>query len=357
MQNGDVRIMAQSNLRTARNSKKDEFYTRIPEIQAEIGNYKDQFVGKVVFCNCDDPFESNFVKYFLTNFNRLGIKKLIASGYSLSTDRPSCSLQVTTTQSFLGKNQTDLDLCDVNDFLTHEYGKIISPMHGNYALQKERESGVYYEAGDFRSDESIELLKEADIVSGNPPFSKFKEYIKQLIEYNKKFLIIGNINAVTYKEFFPLIKENRVWMGISISSGDRPFYVPDDYPLAAAGCGIDENGRKFIRVKGVRWFTNLDHPKRHQKLPLDLNCRYYGNEALYPKYDNYDAINVDRTCRIPCDYSGIMGVPITFIDKYCPEQFEILGDSRYHDGSTVANDINYIFGKLTYRRLLIRRKQ
>lgn len=176
--------------------------------------------------------------------------------------------------------------------------------------------------GDFRSAACIALLEQADIIVINPPFSLFREYVAQLMEYEKKFLIIGNINAVTYKEFFPLIKNNQVWIGPSIHSGDRKFYVPDDYPLEAAGCGIDSDGRRFIRVKGVRWFTNLDYKKRHE--PLDLRGVYYDPDK-YPKYDNYDAIEVSKTADIPCDYYEAMGVPITFLDKFCPEQFEIVG--------------------------------
>ena len=175
--------------------------------------------------------------------------------------------------------------------------------------------------GDFRSKECIELLKEADIVVTNPPFSLFREYVAQLIEYDKKFLIIGNVNAVKYKELFPLIMNNKIWLGASIHSGDRKFWVPNDYELNAAGCGIDETGRKYIRVKGVRWFTNLDYKERHENLIL---YKHYSPEE-YPKFENFDAININRTEDIPCDYNGVMGVPITFMDKYNPEQFEILG--------------------------------
>lgn len=175
--------------------------------------------------------------------------------------------------------------------------------------------------GDFRSSECVELLKEADIVVTNPPFSLFRDYVAQLIEYKKRFIIIGNVNAITYKEFFPLLKNNQVWIGASIHSGDRKFNVPDDYPLNAAGCGIDSDGKKFIRVKGIRWFTNIDYKERHENLILYKNYTPEG----YPHFDNYDAINVDKTTDIPCDYDGIMGVPITFMDKYSPEQFEIVG--------------------------------
>ena len=200
----------------------------------------------------------------------------------------------------------------------------------------------------------MELLKECDVVVTNPPFSLFREYVAQLMQYDKKFVIIGNMNAITYKEIFPLIKGDRLWYGPSISSGDREFGVPDSYPLQAAGFRVDEHGKKYIRVKGVRWYTNLDHAKRHE--PLTLFRRYADDPSKYPKYDNYDAINVDKTADIPEDYDGVMGVPISFLDKYCPEQFEILGDSRFHDGQDFSDDINYVNGKLMYRRILVRRK-
>ena len=204
--------------------------------------------------------------------------------------------------------------------------------------------------GDFRSDECVELLKQADIVVTNPPFSLFREYVAQLVEYDKKFLIIGNQNAITYKEVFHLIKENKLWLGCSIHSGDREFRVPDNYPLNAAGYRIDENGIKYIRVKGVRWFTNLDTSKRHEELVLYKN---YTPEE-YPKYDNYDAIEVSKTVEIPSDYDGVMGVPITFLDKYNPEQFEILGlDDHRVNWRGRGPDLN---GKALYRRIIIRRK-
>ena len=196
------------------------------------------------------------------------------------------------------------------------------------ALLQSKKSGVkkLQGDGDFRSEECIEYLKQADIVVTNPPFSLFREYVAQLVQYEKKYIIIGNINAITYKEIFPLIKDNQLWLGASIHSGDRKFYVPDDYPLKAAGCGVDEEGRKYIRVKGVRWFTNLDYAKRHEELVLYK--RYYGNEEEYPRYANYDAINVDKTSDIPCDYFEDIGVPITYLDKHNPEQFDIVGSSR-----------------------------
>ena len=205
--------------------------------------------------------------------------------------------------------------------------------------------------GDFRSPECIELLRQADIVVTNPPFSLFREYLAQLVEHQKKFLIIGNMNAITYKETFPLLMRNQMWLGCSIHSGDRKFGVPDDYPLQAAGCGIDEDGQRYIRVKGVRWFTNLDYRQRHE--PLVLYKHYTPEE--FPKYDNYDAINVNAYADIPMDYEGVMGVPITFMDHYCPDQFEIVGLDRYVQDNPRFGQRFTINGKETYARILIRK--
>ena len=375
--------MANANLSAAKAAKNDEFYTELPEIQAELKHYKDKFAGKTVFCNCDDPFESNFVKYFLMNFNSLSLKELIATGYKTNSVQgielgergKPYALRVIETKPYLRDTQTDLDIAGAKQFLEKEQDNVMIPLEGNWAKDEsgnilqiavreeytDEKTGktktrtvkqdLYYEAGDFRSDMSIELFQQADIVVTNPPFSLFREYVAQLILYGKQFLIIGNMNAITYKEIFPLLKQNLVWLGPSISSGDRPFHVPDDYPLKAAGCGIDEHGRKYIRVKGVRWFTNIDHAKRHQMLPLDLGFTYAGHEADYPKYDNYDAINVDKVSRIPCDYMGVMGVPITFLDKYCPEQFEIIKFRHGDDGKDLC-----VNGKCPYFRILIRRQ-
>ena len=238
------------------------------------------------------------------------------------------------------------------------------------ALLKSKKRGVkkLKGNGDFRSEECITYLKQADIVVTNPPFSLFREYIAQLMKYKRDFLVIGNINAITYKEIFPLIKNNKLWLGASIHSGDRKFYVPDDYPLRAAGCGIDQNGRKYIRVKGVRWFTNLDYNKRHEELIL---YKKYTPEE-YPKYDNYNAINVDKTADIPCDYFENMGVPITYLDKHNPEQFEIedANDIRANEkvpvkGHGLIKDKEAILrerereretARITYARIVIRRK-
>ena len=309
-----------SGLSKAKNAKKDEFYTSYEVIQAEINHYEDKFKNKTVLCNCDDPFESNFCKFFLRNFNYLKLKRLICTSYSTS---PIVGQQLT----LVGWNEEPIKrgngyVMDISE-VPMANGRGVSDSDID-SLLKSKNSGVkkLKGDGDFRSDECIEYMKQADVVITNPPFSLFREYVAQLIEYEKNFLIIGNVNAITYKEIFPLIKDNKMWLGASIHSGDRKFYVPDDYPLKASGCGEDENGRKFIRVKGVRWFTNLDYTKRHEELVLYK--KYYGNEEEYPKYDNYDAINVDKTADIPCDYFEYMAVPITYTDKYNPDQFEII---------------------------------
>ena len=290
------------NLKKAKRQKNDEFYTQLSDIENELRHYTGHFSGKVVYCNCDDPRVSNFFHYFSYNFERLGLKKLITACY---------------------RNQAR-DLFSRHDSeraIWLEYkgnakgGRV--PDVGDVGIRE------FEGDGDFRSAESIELLKQADIVVTNPPFSLFREYVAQLVEYGKKFLIIGNQNASTYKEIFPLIQDTRIWLGPSITSGDREFGVPDHYPLTAATHRIDESGKKFIRVKGVRWFTNLDHKQRHED--LILYKRYSPEE--YPTYDNYDAINVDKTTDIPMDWDGVIGVPVTFLDKHNPEQFEILGTS------------------------------
>ena len=359
--------MANKNLSAAKTAKKDEFYTQMTDIERELQHYWPHFRDKVVLCNCDDPYESNFFKYFALRFNQLGLKKLICTCFDGSpvqgnellldfgdfTDDPkkiAYKVEITEVKDMNGDGA--VDLADVQYLLKNDKNAI--------SLLKQH--------GDFRSAECIELLKQADIVVTNPPFSLFREYIGQLMQYEKKFLIIGNINVVTYKEVFPLIKENKVWLGPSITSGDRKFNVPDDYPLNASGCGLDSDGKRFIRVKGVRWFTNLDHNKRHEE--LDLVCRYSPDE--YPIYDNYNAINVGRTQDIPCDYVEAMGVPITFLDKYNPEQFEIIwqacGNTRASAPADILKELCYtphpedrggcgvINGERQYARVIIRNK-
>ena len=295
--------MANKNLNAAKEAKKDEFYTQLTDINNELRHYREHFRGKTVLCNCDDPRVSNFFTYFAYNFEFLGLKRLITTCY---------------------KNQ-DMDLFSQNKSERAIYLIYDGDKNGNNIPDPE-EIGIHplKGDGDFRSQECIELLKQADIVVTNPPFSLFREYVAQLMEYDKKFLIIGNVNACSTKEIFQLMKDNKVWMGASIHSGDRKFWVPDGYELNAAGCGVDENGKKYIRVKGVRWFTNLDYKERHEDIIL---YRKYTPEA-YPKYDNYDAIEVGKTDEIPEDYDGVMGVPITFLDKYNPDQFEILGITK-----------------------------
>ena len=292
--------MAKRNIDKAKEAKKDEFYTQLDDINNELKHYREHFRGKTVLCNCDDPRISNFFTYFAYNFEFLGLKKLITTCY---------------------KNQ-NVDLFSQNQSEQAVYLIYEGDKNGNHTPDANEIGVIPLKGdGDFRSKECIELLKEADIVVTNPPFSLFREYVAQLMEYDKEFLIIGNQNALSYKEIFPLIRDNKMWLGASIHSGDRKFWVPEDYELKAAGCGIDATGRKFIRVKGVRWFTNLDYKERHEDLILYKNY----TPDLYPKYENYDAINVNKTEDIPCDYEGIMGVPITFMDKYNPDQFEIIG--------------------------------
>ena len=318
-----------SDLNRAAKAKKDEFYTQLSVIEKEMRYYKDFFSGKVVFCNCDDPFESNFFKYFAMNFNALHIKKLIATCYVTSpfageelpyyiekNGQISFEQTADTEQSRAYK----VEITEVTD----ENGDGRTDLTDvEYLLRNRKNTMQSLEGdGDFRSEECIALLKESDVVVTNPPFSLFREFIAQLVKYEKHFLIIGNVNAITYKEVFPLIMQNKLWLGASIHSGDREFRVPDSYPLKASGYRIDENGVKYIRVKGVRWFTNIDYAVRHEKLVLYK--QYHGHEDEYPKYDNYDAINVDKTSEIPCDYFADIGVPITYLDKHNPDQFEIV---------------------------------
>jgi len=316
------------SLRKANKDKNDEFYTQLADIENELKHYKDQFRGKVVFCNCDDPKESNFVKYFSMNFEHLGLKKLIATHYkdaNLFTKESPYKLEYTGD-----KNGNRMP--DQNEFMT----KMI-------------------DTGDFRSEECLKLLKEADIVVTNPPFSLFREYIAQIFEYDKKFLIMGNQNAITYKEIFKLIKENKVWLGQSLNGRNILFQIPDYYESYYKIL----DGKKYAFPKGVVWFTNLDVPKRNEEMVL---YKKYTKEE-YPTYDNYDAINVDRTEQIPLDYAGAIGVPITFLHKYSPKQFEIIdGLNRYSilSGPTDETRGKYlaqINGKPTYVRIVIKNKK
>ena len=306
-----------ANLAAAKRAKNDEFYTRLTDIEKELKHYRRHFRGKVVFCNCDDPFESNFFKYFVLNFNRLGLKKLITTCYEGSAvadyrdgkAKPYKAV-VTVVHDTTGDGGIDMD--DVRELF--EMGE-------NELTELEGD-------GDFRSEECLALLEEADVVVTNPPFSLFREYVATLMEHKKKFVVIGNMNTVTYKEFFPLIKDDLVWPGFSFNK-TMEFCLPDSYEKWNR---VDESGHKIGKVSAIAWFTNLDIKKRHEELILVK--KYAGHEDEYPKYDNYDAIEVSRVVNIPLDYAGEMGVPISFLDKYNPDQFEIIGHfnaSRDHD--------------------------
>ena len=313
------------SLHAAHRAKKDEFYTQLSDIANELRHYREQFRDKVVLCNCDDPYESNFFKYFALNFNAFSLRKLIATCYAgslvqgleldLFGEEAACAdipprrtpYKVVITEVNDLNHDGATDLSDV-ELLLRSDRNVLTRLTGN---------------GDFRSRECIELLEEADIVVTNPPFSLFREYVAQLVAHDKKFIIIGHQNAITYKEIFPLIKANKLWLGYGFKGGAAHFY---SHYKDTASAGDHREG--MIRVSGVTWFTNLDTRKRHEE--LDLYKHYTPEE--YPRYDNYDAINVDRTADIPCDYYGVMGVPITFLDKYNPEQFEIVEFRRGDDG-------------------------
>ena len=334
------------NLNEAKRKKKDEFYTQLSDIENELRHYSEHFRGKTVYCNCDDPRVSDFFHYFSYNFERLGLKKLITACYR-NQDRDLFSRHDSDRAIWLeyNGNTTGGRVPDVEDIGIHAF-------EGD---------------GDFRSAETIELLKQADIVVTNPPFSLFREYVVQLVEYEKQFLIIGHQNAITYKEIFPLIKDNRMWLGHGFKRSAAHFLAPNYEDFA-----VDSDHREgMVRVSGVMWFTNLDHAKRQEELIL---YKHYSPEE-YPAYDNYDAINVDKTAEIPMNWDGAMGVPITFLDKHNPEQFEVMGitdrDNRYGlktrkytmaDASNY-NDLNGEGGviraggkyKRTYRRILVKR--
>ena len=329
--------MANKQLTGAKKAKKDEFYTQLADIEAELKHYREHFKDKTVLCNCDDPRMSKFFYYFVLNFHLLGLKKLITTCYK--NQNPSLFSESTSEQAvYLVYEGEDIGIPP-----NPSIAGLVRPLLGD---------------GDFRSAECIAFLEEADIVVTNPPFSLFREYVAQLIKYDKKFIIIGNINAVTYKEIFPLIQRDQVWLGPSIHSGDREFEIPSSYPLEAAGSRTDNEGRRYIRVKGVRWFTNLDFPQRHEELTL---YKKYSPEG-YPHYDNYDAINVDKVADIPRNYDGVMGVPITYLDKHNPDQFEILGITEsngrgfstglWDEASKMAHP--YVEGEKKYARIFIR---
>lgn len=313
--------MSYNDLLNAKGAKQDEFYTQMVDIEEELKHYKDFFSGKTVFCNCDDPYESNFFKYFAINFNYLKLKKLIATCYDGS---PVVGEQLNIfdfdefDEGKPTKTAYKIEINEVNDF--NEDGAV-DLGDVEYLLKNKKNVLTKLKGnGDFRSDECVALLDQCDVVVTNPPFSLFREYVAQLIEHNKKFLIIGNQNAISYKEIFKLIKEDKIWLGVSIHSGDREFRIPDNYEARSKSLRVDSEGKRYIRVVGVRWWTNIDNKCRHE--PLTLYKNYSDRE--YPRFENYDAINVDSSTEIPCDYFGKIGVPITFLDKYNPEQFEII---------------------------------
>jgi len=312
-------------LGNAKKNKADEFYTQLPDIEAELRHYKEHFRDKVIFCNCDDPFESNFFKYFAMNFNFLGLKKLIATSYAespIACQQLSLleinNLEVKNTDT---KHPYKIEITEVKD---ENADGAVDLADVEYLLKNRKNTLTLLEGdGDFRSTECINLLKKADIVATNPPFSLFREYVAQLVEYNKKFIIIGSKNAITYKEVFKLIQENKIWLGNGFPNGNAFFKIPEEYSREWAN-GVYNPETGLVKFRNVGWFTNLDFKKRHESITL---YKHYTPEE-YPHYDNFDAIDVSKVAEIPYDYDGAMGVPITFLDKHNPEQFEILGITK-----------------------------
>lgn len=401
--------MANRTLGAAKKAKNDEFYTQYSDIQKEVESYlefnPDTFKGKILYCNCDDPFESNFFRYFALNFNRLGLKKLITTSYKPS---PIANTQLglfgddKTIQPDKGRpkiNANKLIINEVHD-MDGDGAFNLSDIAEQLKANKNNEWAPIEGDGDFRSSECIELLKQSDIVVTNPPFSLFRDYIKQLVEYDKKFLIIGNLNAITYKEVFPLIKANKVWLGnnAKVNGGAMFYEIPESIANLDQVREIKTNeaGKKvyITRVQGVRWFTNLEHGRLHQSISLmskadniKFNKKVQKNSAFYQPYDNYDAIEVTFVDGIPSDYKGVLGVPISFLDKYSPDQFEILGTSdnglvddkykltpgltkrfvddyyksggtgAYKEGNPTAGLYDNEVAKMAYKRIFIRHRK
>lgn len=313
-------------LQKAKKLKNDEFYTQLVDIESELQYYKNHFKGKVVFCNCDDPRSSNFFRYFVSHFKELGLKKVIAACYK----------------------EQNWSLFDTKE---NEHGYFFEYTGIEFPDSNPKTANIVYFKGDgdFRSPESIALLKQSDIVVTNPPFSLFREFVAQLIRHDKQFLIIGNINAITYKEIFRLIQDNKAWLGVNLGRGISGFIVPEYYELYGTETKIDEFGNRIISPNNCLWLTNLDNFIRHEDIKLTKS--YYGHEQEYPIYDNYDGININRTQDIPQDYSGYMGVPITFLHKFNPRQFEIIKFRKGDDDKDLS-----INGKCPYFRIIIRRK-
>ncbi|MBQ0090897.1 MAG: adenine-specific methyltransferase EcoRI family protein [Prevotellaceae bacterium] len=348
-----------SNLHNAKSAKNDEFYTQYNDIAKEISAYGiEPFEGKVVLCNCDDPIESNFTKYFILNFRRLKLKRLICTFYDVVNYKRAYAFTY-DGQDLNGDgviNGKDIEI--ISQMKAYRHALMDDYGFDPEDAEKCNKRGIYG-SGDFRSQHCIEYLKQADIVVTNPPFSLFREYVAQLMEYGKKFIIVGNMNAITYKEIFPDIKNNKLWLGQKSLGTDFFFDVPENYVEELKATKTEGGGWRIIdnkvmgRVANACWFTNVEHKKRHT--PIDL-YKIYSNES-YPHYDNYDAIEVSKVTNIPMDYDGVMGVPITFLDKYCPEQFEIIGHE--HDLLGNGGDVHInqfeINGKGTYKRILIKR--
>lgn len=370
--------MANHSLTSAKKAKNDEFYTQFADIQKEIEAYleydKDTFKGKAVYCNCDDPFESNFFRYFVLNFKRLGLKRLITTSYKPS---PIANTELILQPSFLpgfgdkvvntphsakGRPKVTANVISL-------YGVSDYDSDGAFTLDdikcmiKDKKNNEWYPLdgdGDFRSEECIELLKQSDIVVTNPPFSLFREYIAQLVEYNKKFLIVGNMNAITYKEIFPLIKNDQMWLGNGFNKGNAYFAIPSAQRSDYAN-GVYDEQSGLVKFRNCHWFTNLDHGRRHQPLQLrDTRSifkrpkhKVFEGKTAFDKYDNYDAIEVPFTDSIPSDYDGVMGVPISFLDKYSPEQFEIV---KFRHGND-DKDLRLKDGTCPYFRILIRHRK
>lgn len=314
-------------LQKAKKSKSDEFYTQFCDIERELQYYQNCFVNKVVYCNCDDPRTSNFFRYFAINFHKLGLRKLIASCYIEDT----CDLFSSEESEkgfyceYLGENGNQFDPDNVQI--------------------------VYFKGdGDFRSRECVELLKQSDVVVTNPPFSLFRDFVAQIVKYDKQFLVIGNVNAITYKEIFDLIQKNKVWLGVNLGRGISGFIVPEHYDLYGTEVSVNDKGQTIIATNNCLWLTNLELEQRNEE--LDLSKEYAGNENDYPKYDNCDGINVDKTQDIPRDYEGLMGVPITFLHKYNPNQFEIVKFRKGDDGKDLS-----VNGKCPYFRILIKNRR
>ena len=376
--------MANINLTNAKRAKNDEFYTQYSDIQKEIEAYleynPDAFRDKVVYCNCDDPFESNFFRYLVLNFNKLGLKKLITTSYKPS---PVANTQLglfgddkTLAKSKgLPAGRRGLPKVTANKFIINEVRDIDGDGEFNLKdVAKQLKANKHNEwtplegDGDFRSDECVNLLKQSDIVATNPPFSLFREYVKQLFDYNKNFVIIGSMNAITYKEIFPLIKNNKLWLGNGFHAGNAYFFTPNAREYAS---GVLDDKTGLVKFRNCHWFTNLDHGRRHQPLPLmtmEENLKYSKHKEIkgkkaYDKYDNYNAIEVSFTDAIPSDYDGAMGVPISFLDKYNPDQFEIVGMAEDNgkgfsggiwDGKNPHCVIN---GENKFKRIFIKHKR